>query len=80
MRCMQMNKLYRKLVFYGPAIFFSSLFAFGFGLSLHDFAHHLWQLGGIQEVIGLHGGYIGYVIMVIAFILLLVIGNSEGCD
>jgi hypothetical protein len=68
------------MVAYGPAIFSASVFFIGLGISLHDFAHHLWQLGGIEEIIGLHGGYIGYIFMAIAFIFLLILGNTEGCD
>lgn len=53
-------------------IFFStSLFFFGVGLYLHDFAHLAWQLGGLAEIIGFHGAYIGVVLAVIGFITVM---------
>lgn len=36
-----------------------ALFWIGFGIILHDFAHALWQAGGVKEVLSFQGGYIG---------------------
>jgi len=46
------------------------LFFVGFGIALHDFAHSLWVIGGYREILSLQGGYIGFGLMAIGFILL----------
>jgi hypothetical protein len=42
------------------------LFAVGFGISLHDFAHQVWELKGTP--LSLEGGYIGFILMLIGFL------------
>ena len=45
------------------------LFLIGFGVSLHDFCHTLWELGSYKEILSPQGGYIGFAMMLLAFIL-----------
>jgi len=45
------------------------LFGIGFGVALHDFAHSLWEVGGYREVLSPQGGYFGFALMLLAFIL-----------
>ena len=45
-----------------------AIFFLGLGISLHDFCHALWQVG-YPEILSWQGGYIGYALMVVAFIL-----------
>ena len=50
----------------------------GSGISLHDFAHQVYELKG--EYLSLEGGYIGFIITIASFILLNyieVIGGRE---
>lgn len=44
------------------------VFGIGFGVTLHDFVSHLSELGGYEEILSPHGGYIGFVLMLIAFL------------
>lgn len=44
------------------------LFLIGFGIALHDFAHQVWELKG--TVLSLEGGYIGFFLMLIGYILI----------
>ncbi|MEM2259986.1 MAG: hypothetical protein QXP52_00175 [Candidatus Aenigmatarchaeota archaeon] len=44
-------------------------FLIGYGVSLHDFAHQVWELK--RTVLSLEGGYIGFFILFLGFILLL---------
>jgi L-cystine uptake protein TcyP (sodium:dicarboxylate symporter family) len=46
------------------------LFGVGFGVALHDFAHALWQVGEYSEILSYQGGYIGFVLMLVAFIVI----------
>lgn len=46
-----------------------ALFFFGLGVLLHDYAHALWQVGGIREILSFQGGYIGAGISVVGFVL-----------
>ena len=46
-----------------------AIFFLGFGISLHDFCHALWEVGGYPKILSWQGGYIGYVLMLIAFLL-----------
>ncbi|MCM8802847.1 MAG: hypothetical protein NC827_06025 [Candidatus Omnitrophica bacterium] len=43
------------------------LFLIGFGIALHDFAHQVWQLKG--TVLSLEGGYIGFLLMFLGYLL-----------
>ena len=45
------------------------LFGIGFGISLHDFCHALWEIGGYKEILSPQGGYIGFTLMLFAFIM-----------
>lgn len=47
------------------------LFAFGLGVLVHDYIHALWQVGGYWEILSIQGGYIGFFILVIAFLYIL---------
>jgi len=53
------------------------LFGIGIGISLHDYCHALWEVGGYKEILSLQGGYFGYAILIIAWILLMLIGDRE---
>lgn len=53
------------------------LFGIGTGISLHDYCHALWEVGGYKEILSLQGGYFGYAILIIAWILLMFIGDKE---
>jgi len=53
------------------------LYGIGFGISLHDYCHALWEVGGYKEILSLQGGYFGYAILIIAWILLMLIGDRE---
>ena len=46
------------------------LFGIGTGISLHDYCHALWQVGGYKEILSLQGGYFGYALMILAWIIL----------
>ena len=39
------------------------------GVLVHDYAHALWQIGGIQEVLSLQGGWVALFCMVFLWIL-----------
>ncbi|RLE64021.1 MAG: hypothetical protein DRJ47_08655 [Thermoprotei archaeon] len=39
------------------------------GVLVHDYAHALWQIGGIQEVLSLQGGWVALACMVALWIL-----------
>ena len=41
----------------------------GYGISLHDFAHQVWELKG--TVLSLEGGYIGFILMLVGIAVLL---------
>jgi len=43
------------------------IFGIGFGISLHDFAHQVYQLKG--TVLSMEGGYIGFALVLLAFII-----------
>jgi len=45
------------------------LFWFFIGVTLHDFTHALYQVGGYKEILGLHGGYIGLAGIVILWLI-----------
>jgi len=53
------------------------LFGTGFGIALHDFAHALWQVGSYQEVLSYQGGYIGFLFMLVAFIIVIFSKEEE---
>lgn len=40
---------------------FTTTFLIGYGISLNDFAHQVWQLKGHHNL--LEGGYIGFLLM-----------------
>jgi len=44
-------------------------FGVGYGIALHDYAHALWQVGGYREILSFQGGYLGFALMLIFFIL-----------
>jgi hypothetical protein len=44
-------------------------FGIGYGIALHDYAHALWEVGGYREVLSLQGGYIGFALILLFFIL-----------
>lgn len=46
-----------------------ALFFMGFGIALHDFAHQVWELKG--TVLSLEGGYLGFVFIIVSFVLLV---------
>jgi hypothetical protein len=46
-----------------------AIFFVGLGILLHDYCHALWQVGGINEILSLQGGYFGGCILTIGFIL-----------
>jgi len=48
-----------------------ALFFMGFGVALHDFTHALWEVGGYPEILSWQGGYVGYTLMLIGFILVV---------
>jgi len=62
-----LGKRYGWLVGRGQIVGFA-VFFFSFGLAVHDFAHSLWALGGLKEILGLHGGWIGFGGMLLAFL------------
>lgn len=72
----QKNPLKNKIL---TIISTSLAYGFGLGLYLHDFAHSVWQLGelmngtggGMAELIGFHGAYIGAIIATIGFIIVM---------
>jgi len=64
-------KLTRK---FGIAIL---LFGMGFGIALGKLTHTFWEIGGLQEVFAPQGDYVGYALMLIAF-LTLIIDHTEG--
>jgi len=39
------------------------------GVLVHDYAHALWEIGGIQEVLSLQGGWVALACMVALWIL-----------
>ena len=45
------------------------IFSVGFGVGLHDFCHALWEVGGYSEILSLQGGYFGFLLMLMGFIL-----------
>lgn len=45
------------------------LFSIGYGIALHDFAHQVFQLKG--TVFSLEGGYVGFLLMILSFFLIL---------
>jgi len=45
------------------------LFGIGFGISLHDFCDALFKAGGYKEILSPQGGYFGFILMLIAFLL-----------
>ena len=45
------------------------LFSVGYGISIHDFAHQVWELKG--TVLSLEGGYIGFGLTIVGFLILL---------
>jgi len=46
------------------------LYGLGYGITLHGIANELWRKGGIPEVLSLQGEYIGFIIMMLSWILL----------
>lgn len=47
------------------------VFMLGMGIALHDYAHTLWEVGGYSEILSVQGGYIGFILMFIAYVMLL---------
>jgi len=45
------------------------LFWLCIGVLIHDYAHALWQIGGMQEVLSLQGGWIALACMVALWVL-----------
>jgi len=41
----------------------------GYGVTLHDFAHQVWELKG--TVISLEGGYVGFIMLLAGLIMLI---------
>ena len=39
------------------------------GVLVHDYAHALWQIGGIQEVLSLQGGWVALACMIALWVL-----------
>jgi len=52
-------------------LFVTATFFTGLGISLHDYAHVLFELGGYREVLSLQGGYIGFIMMIASFVYAL---------
>ena len=48
---------------------FTVLFWLCVGILVHDYAHALWQIGGIQEVLSLQGGWVALACMIVLWIL-----------
>lgn len=46
------------------------LFGTGLGVSLHDYCHALWEIGKLREILSLQGGYFGFTLMIVAWIIL----------
>ena len=46
------------------------LFGTGFGIALHDYCHTLWEIGKYKEILSFQGGYIGFVLIILAWIIL----------
>jgi len=49
-------------------LLFHVFFCFSYGVALHDYMHQVWELKG--TVFSLEGGYVGFIGMVVAWILL----------
>ena len=45
------------------------LFWIGFGVALHDACHHMYLIGGYKEILSLQGIYIGFIIMIIGYLV-----------
>jgi len=45
------------------------LFGVGLGVTLHDYFHALWQVGGYPEILSPQGGYLGFFILTFAFLI-----------
>jgi len=54
-----------------------ALFFVGFGVALHDYLHTMYVLGGYGELISLQGGYIGFIVMFITFLLIIMKGGER---
>lgn len=52
-------------------LFTYTLFILGLGIALHDFAHELYLVGGYREILSIQGGYIGFIMMIVAFFILV---------
>jgi len=48
-----------------------AIFFISFGVSLHDYCHALWEVGGYPEILSPQGGYIGFLGMLLAFLYLM---------
>ena len=46
------------------------LFLAGWGIALGKLTHTQWKIGGLREILSLHGDYVGYAMMIIGFLLL----------
>ena len=45
------------------------LFGVGLGVALHDYCYVLWQVGGYREILSPQGGYLGFSILMSAFLI-----------
>jgi len=55
------------------------VFAFGFGVLIHDYAHALWEVGGYSEIISAQGGYIGIALMILGIVLIRIFARCWKC-
>jgi len=47
------------------------LFWTGFGIALHDACHHLYLIGGYKEILSAQGLYVGFLLMILGYLLIV---------